>query len=163
MEKLYAPWRGNYINNGTSGKCVFCCCAQSTNDEENFILKRYPTGMVMLNLYPYNAGHILIVPFTHTAHITTLTAKERFEMVEMASISSAILEQTLNCEGINIGVNIAKSAGGSIPEHIHMHVVPRWTGDTNFLVTTADTKVVPFDLCHIYKKLRAALLISKNV
>lgn len=162
MERLYAPWRGNYIKNGNNKECVFCCCAKSTHDEENFILKRYPTGMVMLNLYPYNAGHILIVPFTHTVHITSLTPQERFEMIEMANASSYVLEHTLSCEGINIGINIAKPSGGSIPEHVHMHIVPRWTGDTNFLVTTANIKVVPFDLCEVYKKLKKAFLTSKD-
>jgi ATP adenylyltransferase len=156
MERLYAPWRGAYIDKKEKKECIFCLCARSQDDEKNFIVKRFETGMIMLNLYPYNAGHLLAIPYAHERQLSGLSLAERTELIEMVTSTASVLSIALHCDGINIGMNLEKAAGGSIPEHLHMHIVPRWLGDTNFLVTVADTKAISFDLCEIYRKLKAA-------
>lgn len=156
MNHLYAPWRSAY-NNKKDGVCVFCKKSSDTCDAESFIIKRLTHCYVMLNLFPYNAGHLLIIPYAHQASLDELTPEARQEIMEVSSRSTTILREVLHAEGINIGLNIGgKAAGGSIPEHLHMHILPRWLGDTNFLVTLAETKQISVDMHGIYKKLVAA-------
>lgn len=158
MKILYAPWRSNYLSkersNKKTKKCPFCQQPKENNDEKNFIIKRYKNCFVMLNLYPYNAGHLLIVPFSHKKYLNDLTKEEKINLIEILSLSSDILKKTLKYDGINIGTNISKASGGSIPNHLHLHLVPRWFGDTNFLVSTADTKQISGNLKKIYKELK---------
>ena len=110
----------------------------------------------MLNLYPYNAGHLLILPFEHTATLEALPKATRTEIMELTSLCTKILESELKCDGINVGINLGRAAGAGIPSHLHLHVLPRWNGDTNFLPTLADTKQVSFDLKKIYTLLKKA-------
>lgn len=160
MKQLYAPWRKNYINNGNkNNECVFCKQSKEQDDEKYFIIKRFTHCYSMLNIFPYNAGHILIIPYEHQPSLEQLSQETRSEIMEVTSASIPILKQVLGAEGINIGLNIGgKAAGGSIPEHLHLHVLPRWLGDTNFLVTLAETKQISLDLREIYQKLRNAFL-----
>lgn len=155
IKKIYAPWRSKYLskNSQTTVSCIFCSHYKDTDDKKNYILHRLPNCMIMLNLYPYNAGHILIVPNMHVSNLNQLTKDIRSEIMEATNIGSIILKEKLKCDGINIGLNMGEYSGGSIPEHLHMHVVPRWASDTNFLVTTASTKAISFDLNEIYKLL----------
>lgn len=162
MKQLYAPWRADYTlsgeSRGTSKKsCVFCSQVAMDDDKKNFIIKRFSHCFVMLNLFPYNAGHLMVIPYQHTAQLTELSQEARAELMEAISVSMQILTQELKAEGFNTGLNLGgKPAGGSIPEHLHVHVLPRWLGDTNFLATLADVKPISFDLVKIYEQLTQA-------
>lgn len=164
MKKLYAPWRSSYTASADRTKneeareheCVFCTQLKENNDEKYLILKRFSYSFVLLNSYPYNAGHLLILPLTHQADLYDLSSPARAEIMEVASASVAILKDMLKPHGFNLGVNLGKAAGASIPSHLHMHLLPRWNSDTNFLPTLGDTKVVSFDLLKIYEQLKPA-------
>lgn len=161
MNKLYAPWRGDYTTDTTAGKhddtsaddCVFCTKLAATDDKKHFILARFKHHAVLLNLYPYNAGHLLIIPHDHVKNMSDLSPQARAELMELITHSTTILKDTLKAEGINIGANLGKAAGAGIPSHLHWHVLPRWAGDTNFLPLIADTKAVSYDLHAMYEKL----------
>ncbi len=160
MEKLYAPWRNVYVagdkkTEHTAQECVFCVQCNENNNEKHFILKRYAHVYVALNLYPYNAGHLLVLPFAHVKELSALSAQVRAELIEVVSLSAEILTTALKAEGINIGLNLGSTAGASLPNHLHMHILPRWTGDTNFLPTLAETKQISVDLMKIYQTLKA--------
>lgn len=161
MKHLYAPWRKKYMLddrcNTEPRVCAFCSCIAENNDPKHFILKRYTHCLVMMNLYPYNAGHLLVIPYAHAGTLEELTKETRTEIMEVTTLSNTILKNTLKAEGINIGLNIGgKVAGGSIPEHLHMHVLPRWAGDTNFLSTLAETKQISANLPELYAQLKDA-------
>lgn len=151
MNKLYAPWRSKYAADGFNG-CIFCEIFKKSNDEKNFILKRTQNCIIMLNLYPYNAGHIMVLPKMHKANICDLGAEIKLDIMESISLATVALK-VLNPDGLNIGTNQGRSAGGSVPDHLHVHVLPRWIGDTNFLCVFDDTKLISFDLNEVYKKL----------
>lgn len=162
MKQLFCPWRNDYTTSIAEKKqdgcsktdCVFCTQPQEDNDAHYFILARYKHCYVMLNRYPYNAGHILIIPHNHVPNLEDLTPEAQTEMMNLCAQSSAILKSELKAEGINIGINMGKAAGAGIPSHLHMHVLPRWQGDTNFFPTLCDTKQISFDLHEIYKELK---------
>ena len=163
MKSLYAPWRSNYTESveeahnkeAHTDSCVFCTHIQHTNDDaKNFILKRGTYSCIMFNRYPYNAGHLLIVPNEHIGHLEHLAVPARAELMEFANASTLILKKVAHAQGFNIGLNIGTVAGGSIPTHLHMHVLPRWIGDTNFLPTLGETKVISFDLVKMYEDLK---------
>ena len=161
MNYIYAPWRNSYTKEKQLTKsrtqCIFCDQITNNDDQKNFILKRYTHGLVMLNIYPYNPGHLLIIPYSHTADLTHLTKEDRSELMELIATSSTLLQHVLKADGINAGLNMGgQAAGGSIPEHIHMHVIPRWFGDTNFLSIVAETKVITLDLNNVYQELYEA-------
>jgi ATP adenylyltransferase len=154
MERLYAPWRSSYLK-GDDDRCPFCVAATTKNDEESLVIARREHAIIMLNRYPYNAGHLLIVPHDHTGDPNELPPEVRAALMEAAIEGLNLLKKVLKCEGTNIGFNFGKVSGGSIPDHLHLHVVPRWQGDASFLTTIADTKLVSFDLNEIFRKLRA--------
>lgn len=161
MDILYAPWRDKYVVNGdkenctAEADCVFCKMLVSGDfDHQNFVLKKTKHAFVILNLYPYNGGHLLILPHQHAARLEDLSKEIRTELMELMSASIVILKNILQADGINTGLNLGKASGGSVPNHIHFHVVPRWFGDTGFTVTTADTKSVSVDLHRIYNDLK---------
>jgi ATP adenylyltransferase len=163
MKHLYAPWRKAYMTGHDNTACVFCLTIAKDQDAQRYIIKRFQHCYVMLNLYPYNAGHLLVVPFMHQASLEQLDTTIRQEIMEVTTQSITILKKTLNAEGINVGLNIGgKAAGGSIPNHLHMHVLPRWLGDTNFLATLAETKQISLDLSEMYEKLHAAFNQDKS-
>lgn len=154
MKNLYAPWRSAYTCTKSDSECVFCKKCAENLDAKNFIIKRFTHCYVMLNLFPYNAGHLLVIPYEHHASLETLSPQARQEIMEASSTGTALLKEIFGAEGINIGINIGgKAAGGSIPEHLHVHILPRWIGDTNFLATLAETKQISFDMEEIYQKL----------
>ncbi len=159
MEKLYAPWRSNYVTQPSketenSKKCIFCEKIKSNDDKKNFILARYPHCFIMMNLYPYNAGHLMIIPNKHTKDLKNLSSDERIELMNALSEATDALNKTLKPDGINIGINIGKAAGAGIPNHLHIHVLPRWEGDTNFMPLLAETKHISTDLNKIYDQLK---------
>lgn len=158
MKHIHAPWRSNFITSHANSKkpdtsekeCVFCIQFRENNDAEHFIIRRFPLNCVILNKYPYNAGHLLILPLSHVGTLQDLSADERTEMMEIATVSTAILKEACNAEGFNIGINLGKAAGASIPSHLHMHVLPRRIGDTNFMPTLGETKIISVDLGTMY-------------
>lgn len=162
MKNLYAPWRSSYAASTDDSKqehtkkdeCVFCAQLQENNDEKYFILKRYNHCFVVLNKYPYNAGHVMVLPLNHVKSLDSLHPDARHEMMDLTSTCVKIVQNVLKAEGVNIGLNIGKASGAGIPSHLHMHILPRWNGDTNFLPTLADIKVVSFDLKEIFELLK---------
>lgn len=161
MDKLYAPWRTNYTTDTTRSKhehasadeCVFCTKFAANDDRKHYILARFKHNAVLLNLYPYNAGHLLIVPYQHVKHMHDLSPEARIELIELLTHSVEILKEELKADGINVGVNFGKAAGAGIPSHLHWHVLPRWNGDTSFLPLIAETKAVSYDLNTVYDQL----------
>lgn len=156
MDHLYAPWRDVYLKNKDikkTAECTFCSKFNEKCDEQNLIIKRYATCAIMLNLYPYGPGHLLIIPYKHTQNLADLTQEERYGLMDAIVQSSDILENHFKCDGINIGMNKGKASGGSVNEHLHIHVVPRFIGDTNFLGSCANTKTLSFNIETIYKNL----------
>lgn len=158
MKHLYAPWRSQYIQaNQTSNACVFCTQATTTQDKQHFIIKRYEHCFLVLNLFPYNPGHLLVIPYEHQASLELLPRAARHELMDVITHAIQILTKELKAQGFNVGVNLGgKAAGGSIPDHLHMHVLPRYQGDTNFLVTLAETKQISANLLELYEKLKIA-------
>ncbi len=164
MKLLYVPWRNAYAKDAGRTKqpktaaeeCVFCTLSEKNDDEKNLVLKRAKHSFVMINKYPYNAGHLLVVPYQHTAELHDLPQEARTELMELTTQCSTIVKTTLDAHGINIGMNLGKIAGAGIPSHLHQHILPRWLGDTNFLPALSGTKTISFDLHQIYDQLKPA-------
>ena len=160
MDRLYTPWRYDYIK-GSSGEktgfgdsCVFCTLAARGDDEAGFILHRARQNFVVLNVYPYVSGHLMIVPFEHTADFAALAKETSDELMDLAKRAQAILEEVYHPHGFNLGMNLGRAAGAGVSDHLHLHVLPRWTGDSNFMTTVGETRVIPEDLTMTYDKLR---------
>lgn len=145
-ETLWAPWRYDYVASPAedSPGCIFCGIGRDdpNRDRDNLILHRGALAFVVLNRYPYINGHLMIVPFRHLPDLTALSAEEMTEMMKMAVLSEKALRGGMNCQGMNGGWNIGSAGGAGIPGHLHMHILPRWNGDTNFITTVAGTRVV---------------------
>lgn len=144
MEQLYAPWRLRYIIGEREEGCIFCKKpGESGRERENLILHVGERAFVIMNRYPYNAGHVMVVPRRHTCDFASLTPEESAEMAVLLQRSVSSLEGLFHAEGFNIGLNLGRSGGAGIHDHLHWHVVPRWIGDTNFMPVLADTRSVP--------------------
>jgi len=154
MDKLWAPWRSKYIFSPEEEECIFCKKPQEDRDEENYILKRGNLSFVIMNIYPYNNGHLMVAPYRHTGNIEELNEKEILGMGILVQKSIDALTQAMHPDGFNIGMNIGRVAGAGIESHLHIHIVPRWNGDTNFMPIISDTKVVPISLNEAYKILK---------
>ena len=160
MKHLYAPWRGTYTleaheQTHLEKGCPFCLRDQKL-DKKKYVIKRFEHTIVLLNLYPYNPGHLLIVPIEHVGKLSDLSPQARTELMEVLAKSVTVLEKALGSSGTNVGINLGdEAAGGSIPEHLHVHVVPRWKGDTNFLPVIAGTKQLSQDLNAVYDALKS--------
>ncbi len=148
MKHLWAPWRMDYVSTADNQTgCVFCACAHDpAADEARGVLARAHRNFLILNAFPYNSGHLMIVPYEHHGDFVSLAAETLQEMMRLAQIALRVLQQELRCEGANIGLNIGKPAGAGIKDHLHLHIVPRWTGDTNYMTTLGETRVVPQSL-----------------
>lgn len=157
MKRLWAPWRMKYIIGEKTGECLFCAKAKESNDRENLILYRGRTGFIMLNAYPYNNGHLMIAPYRHVASLDDLDEETLTELMLLINKSLRLLRRVMSPQGFNIGINLGKAAGAGIEEHIHIHIVPRWEGDTNFMPVVGETRVMPELLDQTYEKLMAAL------
>ena len=160
MNRLFSPWRSQYIasfvRKQNDDACLFCAAAASKNDARNLIVHRGKHCFVMMNLYPYNSGHMMVVPYRHTADISALTAKENAEILATTARMVEALKKVSAPHGFNVGINLGRAGGAGIDQHVHVHVVPRWNGDTNFMATVADTKLVSEGIKSTYRKLRAA-------
>lgn len=155
MEHLWAPWRMQFITDlrVKGGGCVFCELSLPGDDRERLILHRGRLCFVLMNKYPYNNGHAMIVPYRHAGALSDLTNEERAEMINLTSGSIDVMKAALEAEGFNCGINAGKVAGAGILDHIHMHVVPRWTGDNNFMPVIADTRSMPEYLVSTYDRM----------
>ena len=153
---LYSPWRLDYILGEKPGDCVLCRHQQLGNDRENLIVYRSQYSFVMLNRYPYNNGHLMIVPYTHASELNELDAAIWAEMCDLLRSTEIILKQVYHCDGINIGLNLGAAAGAGIAEHLHVHVVPRWKGDSNFMSVVSGERVIPEAFTQAWEKLSEA-------
>jgi ATP adenylyltransferase len=155
-ERLWAPWRIEYIKGPKDGECIFCAAVESGDDEERYVVTRGERCFVMLNAYPYTNGHVMISPYSHVPSLEELDEPALAEMMTLARTSMAAIRDVYGPEGFNIGVNQGKVAGAGVEDHVHMHVVPRWGGDTNFMPVIGDTRVLPQSLSDSYRELTAA-------
>ena len=160
MKTLWAPWRMKYIMGNKPKDCIFCAKIKENKDRENYVLFRGNKSFIMLNLYPYNTGHILIAPYQHCTSLNDLDTETANEMMALVIKSSKLLEEVIKPAALNVGMNIGKAAGAG-EEHIHIHLVPRWQGDSNFMPVISDTKVIPELLDNTYTKLLAAISDKK--
>jgi len=155
MERLWAPWRMEYIKKCDEFPgCIFCVLPAQDKDRENLILHRGKTCFIMLNTFPYNTGHLMIAPFKHTADMYALSDEELLEISRTVRFAVKLLAETMQPDGFNLGVNLGRTAGAGVADHVHWHIVPRWNGDTNFMPVIADTKVLPESLLATYDKLK---------
>jgi ATP adenylyltransferase len=154
MKYLWAPWRMEYIEMEKPKGCILCEKPEQNKDTENYILYRGSKNFIILNIYPYNPGHLMVAPYRHVATLDELTSEERHELFDIVSRSVEILRGELNPQGFNIGINIGRVAGAGIEDHIHTHIVPRWQGDSNYMTIISDVKVVPEALAKTYQKLK---------
>ena len=151
LKRLWAPWRLQYIVNADKQKaegCIFCLFPQEPpeNDRKNLILYRGKKAFVILNRFPYNNGHLMVVPYRHIAHFEDLSNEEKIELMDLIEKSIRALKRAFTPQGFNIGMNLGRVAGAGIDDHIHFHVVPRWNGDTNFMPVVGQTKVISSSL-----------------
>src|SRR5512136_2444564 len=153
LERLWAPWRIEYILSKKSPGCIFCDKPAENRDDENLILHRGKYNFIIMNAYPYNNGHMMVVPYRHTATLATWTPEEQSELLALADLAVELLRKTMRPDGFNLGINMNLAAGAGVADHIHLHVVPRWNGDTNFMPVLANTRVISEHLKATYKKL----------
>jgi ATP adenylyltransferase len=160
MEELFSPWRLRYIRaEGRTRErgCVFCRAARGRRDRANLVLFRGRLNYIILNKYPYNNGHMMIVPFSHVPSLGDATPETLQEMMQLAARCEAALRTVYRPTGINLGMNLGRSAGAGIERHFHLHIVPRWDGDTNFMSVVHGTRVIPESLQATYRRLRPLL------
>ena len=150
---LYSPWRLDYMSGAKPDECIMCRFQNPGNDKENLILHRAKNCYVMLNRYPYNNGHLMIIPYQHCGTLTELEAETWLEMAKLVRNTETILNKVYNCDGINIGINLGCAAGAGIAEHLHIHIVPRWVGDSNFMSVIGGERVIPESFASAYNKL----------
>jgi ATP adenylyltransferase len=158
MEHLWAPWRNLYVKDSAKHEGnIFARIAQSSDDEINFVLARGKSCFAVLNVYPYNTGHLMVIPYRETGALEDLTDDETIEMMTMLKRMKAAITAAFRPDGFNIGLNLGVAAGAGIEQHLHIHLVPRWRGDANFMSTTAETRVHPTDLPSVYAAIRKQL------
>ena len=164
MENLWAPWRMAFITPQTqpSNECIFCTQPAANRDEEHHILYRGERCFMMLNLYPYNNGHLMVAPYEHAGSISLLDAETLAELMAQAQLALSAIRLAMSPDGFNMGINEGKVAGAGFAGHMHFHIVPRWNGDTNFMPVIADIKVMPEHLDNVYRQLKEAIARVKN-
>jgi len=159
LDRLWSPWRAKYVASGIdsqSPSCVFCRLAEdSKNDESNLVVFRGIHNFVALNLYPYITGHLLVVPYQHLAELDSAAKEITDELMDLTKRSETALRKVYSPAGFNVGMNLGGAAGAGIVDHIHLHILPRWPGDTNFMTTIAESRVIPESLETTYSKLRS--------
>jgi ATP adenylyltransferase len=158
MENLWAPWRIEYILSKKPPGCIFCDKPRENRDEENLILFRGRHHFIIMNAFPYNNGHMMIVPYRHTASLGDWAFGEQKEFMELADMAVELLKRAMKPDGFNLGVNMGQVAGAGVADHIHLHVVPRWNGDTNFMPVLSDTRVISEHLRATYAVLKKCLM-----
>jgi len=159
MDYLWSPWRYRYIRSNADGEllrdgCIFCLAPEAEDPRAALVVGRASLCYVILNLFPYTSGHLMVVPYRHGSMLADLDAETTSEMMELAKRAQTALVDVYRPDGFNIGINNGSAAGAGIAEHLHMHVVPRWTGDANFMTIVGETRVLPEDLADTYDRLR---------
>jgi len=158
MNRIWAPWRMAYIESsgGEPVACFLCDCLAQADGAENLVVHRAQHGFVILNRFPYTNGHLMIVPYRHVPSIVDLDPATQAELMQLTGLALQALSEAYGALAFNVGINIGAPAGAGVADHVHVHVVPRWAGDTNFMATTAQTRVIPEDLGRTYQRLSAA-------
>jgi ATP adenylyltransferase len=154
MKRIWAPWRMKFVQTHTTG-CIFCSLQKNTDGPENLIIFRGQNAFVILNRFPYTSGHLMVVANAHQSSLEDLQKEARAEMMELANKSLGVLRRIYHPDGFNMGANIGEAAGAGVVGHVHLHLVPRWTGDTNFMLTLAETKVMPEALEDTFRRVCA--------
>ena len=150
FNRLWAPWRTVYLSRRGSRACIFCAAKRSRHDRQHHVIVRDAHVFALLNRYPYNNGHLMIAPYRHLGTLASLRPAEWIGMLRLSQRLTARLQSALRAQGFNIGLNLGRVAGAGIPGHLHLHIVPRWNGDTNFMPVLADTKIVSQSLDELY-------------
>jgi ATP adenylyltransferase len=161
MKRLYSPWRSAYIasfrNKKSGTKCLFCRIAQEEKDERDLVIWRGKHCFLVMNLFPYNSGHLMVVPYKHTADLAALTKDTYAEVMEATVLGMKALGKASGPHGFNLGANLGRVAGAGLDKHIHFHIVPRWSGDTNFMPVLADVKLISQDLKQTWSRLKDSM------
>ncbi|MDI6802240.1 MAG: HIT domain-containing protein [Bacteroidota bacterium] len=160
MQRMYSPWRSKYVasfSEQSSGECILCKAFQENDDDKNLIVTRGIHCYVIMNLYPYNSGHLMVVPFRHIGNLDSFSNEESLEIFDLLKRMTASLTEIMTPDSFNIGSNVGRSAGAGIDDHIHFHIVPRWNGDTNFMPVLADTKLISEDMNETLLRLRKTI------
>ena len=156
MDKLWAPWRKTYLLKKPTKACLICRIRTSTRDSEHFILNRTPHSFAVLNIFPYNPGHVMIIPNRHVNGLERLKDSELLDLLHLTNQIIVRLRKIMKPQGMNVGINLGRVAGAGIPGHIHVHIVPRWKGDTNFMPVVGNTKIISESLKSAYKRLKSS-------
>jgi len=157
MDHLWTPWRSTYMKEKKERVgCVFCLAAASAQDEDTLVVYRGRLNFVILNRYPYTSGHLMIAPYRHVSRLQQADDETAEEMMRLVRLAERLLEQTYQPQGINLGMNLGEAAGAGIEQHIHMHVLPRWFGDANFMTSVSNTRIIPEELSVTWSKLSQA-------
>jgi ATP adenylyltransferase len=158
MNHIWSPWRMEYIESHKEAGCVFCSAQEMEDGAENLIAFRSERAYVILNRYPYTSGHLMVVPFDHKPNLEELDPQTRAEMMELTTRCMTALRKIYHPEAFNMGANIGESAGAGVKSHVHIHIVPRWGGDTNFMTVVGEVRVLPESLERTYERVRSAFL-----
>lgn len=153
MKRLWAPWRLEYICGEKDTSCFLCRILAGDRDRDNLVLRRGVTCAVVMNRYPYSNGHLMVCPNRHVAGIGDLTAEEKLETMDLVAEAIRVLKKSIRPEGFNVGINLGQAAGAGLEEHLHTHIVPRWSGDTNFMPVMDDVRVIPQSLAELWDRL----------
>jgi len=155
MEHLWTPWRSTYMQQKKDkSECLFCEAARSSADEKTLVVFRGELAFVILNRYPYTSGHVMVAPYVHVPRLSRVDEKTSAEMIQLARRAESVLERVYHPDGLNLGMNLGEAAGAGVEQHIHMHVLPRWQGDANFMTTVGGTRVIPESLDDTYAKVK---------
>lgn len=157
MKRIWAPWRMEYILNSRQEGCFLCDICQDDRNRQNLVLKRGELTFLLLNKYPYNNGHLMIAPYRHVDRLESMNEREMGAMMQMASSACKALRKSLHPDGFNVGLNIGTAAGAGLKDHIHLHIVPRWEGDTNFMPVLGEVKIIPQPLDELWQQLKHTL------
>ncbi len=160
MERLWRPWRIGYVRNIESIRdegCIFCTKPEGGDDRASFILHRGETAYVIMNLYPYNTGHVMVATYRHAGGLEELSASEMGELMDLTALCIKAIKREMQPQGFNLGMNLGRAAGAGFDAHVHLHVVPRWQGDTNFMPVVGEAKVMPETIADTYTRLRQSL------
>lgn len=156
MKQLWSPWRINYIRGERPTDCVLCDAPRLKDSPDTLVLFRGQHSYVMMNRYPYTNGHLMVIPYAHAAMLTDVPSDAQVEMLQEINMSIEVLQEVMNPQGFNVGLNLGASAGAGIRDHIHFHVVPRWVGDTNFMAVVGETNVIVEGLMECFAQLKPA-------
>lgn len=161
MHQLWSPWRKKYVTTAGSGEaCIFCGALAASDDEKSLIVHRGERNFVVMNLYPYNAGHLMVAPKRHLGALAEVDADTLAEMMRLVQRAEAVVSERYRPDGFNVGMNLGRVSGAGVPGHLHLHVVPRWEGDTNFMTVLSDVRVISEDVREAARVLRAAFSAS---